>query len=346
MFQHILVPLDGSKRAESAIPVAANIARATGGSLLFVRVVSVSSVYAFYSGEPFVLPPDIPATDYQTTSAASYLVTIAQGAELSGITVQTKVLTGVPAQQILWCIEEQAIDLVVLCSRGETGLKRWVLGSVAQKVLRHSSAPVLVLHESAGILSSQHPAGRRPVRILVALDGSALAETALEPAAALSAALSAPEQGTLHLVQVLPLAEPANATEALSDARQLDLSVGQTSLRETVEAWQEKCEKTGSPALETSVIVHPDVAESLIRMAEEGVPATEESEARQACDVVALATHGRSGPARWVMGSIAERVLDGTRLPLLVVRASWPAKHYPHETRSTQTRTPSQGEHP
>jgi cell division protease FtsH len=115
-------------------------------------------------------------------------------------------ITGPIPQRILYSIEAQAIDLVVMCSRGETGFKRWPLGSVAQKIIRHSPVPVLVLHESAGTLSNQHPAGQRPVRILVALDGSSLAEAALEPAVALATALSAPgqEHCTCCVLSLLP----------------------------------------------------------------------------------------------------------------------------------------------
>ena len=316
MFQHILVPLDGSGRAERAIPVAACIAHAMGGSLLFVRVVTQPGD-SLYMVEPFVWPQEVAApTDY---TPSEYLETIARMPELHGIPVQTRVLTGTPAQQILSCIEAQAIDLVILSSRGETGLKRWAFGSVAQKVLRHSTAPVLILHESAGPLSNQHPDGRRPVRVLVTLDGSALAETALFPAAVLSAALSEPEKGSLHLVRVLPLPEPTSIAEALSGARQLDLSAAQMSLQGTEQALRDALQGEGDLSLHTSVVVHADVAEAIIRAAEEGVQATAEAEAREACDVIALATHGRSGPTRWALGSIAERVLDGTRLPLLVV---------------------------
>lgn len=319
MFQHILVPLDGSERAESAISVAACIARATGGSLLFVRVVMPPGDVPAYVIEPSILPQEALATSYQTASA--YLAAIAQLTVLNGISIQTRVLVGMPAQHILSCIETQGIDLVVLSSRGETGLKRWAFGSVAQKVLRHSTAPTLILHESAGPLSNQHPSGLRPVRVLVALDGSSLAETALEPAILLSAALSAPEKGSLHLVRVLPLPEPANATEAISLARRLDREDAQTYLRVTEQVLRERLPSGEDLALDTSVVVHPDIAETIIRTAEEGVPATGRTEARDTCDVIAIATHGRSGPARWVMGSIAERVMDGTRLPLFVVHA-------------------------
>lgn len=305
MFKRILVPLDGSKRAESAIPVAAHIARAKEGALFFVRVVAF---------------PGDSATEYHTASA--YLEQQAQRAELSGISIQTRILTGRPAELILSCIETQAIDLVVMSSRGETGLKRWAFGSVAHKVLRHSRASVLILHESAGLLSNQHPEGLRPVRVLVALDGSSLAEAALSPAAVLSSTLSAPEQGSLHLVRVLPLPFPDSAVEALNGARQLDISAARTYLRVTEESLQEK----ENLSLTTSVVAHPDVAETLIRLAEEGIPASPEHDAKDACDIIALTTHGRSGPARWLLGSIAERVLDETRLPLFIIHPSWPAE--------------------
>lgn len=326
MFHRILVPLDGTKRAESVIPVAANIARTTGGSLVLLRVVPLPAAYVYHPREPFLWPQEGPTTDKQI--ATMYLAQLAQTAPLRGITVQTTVLTGVVEQQMLFCIEEQAIDLVVLCSRGEAGIKRWAFGSVAQNALRHSSVPVLILHEAAGLLSNQHPAGPRPIRVLVPLDGSVLAETALKPAAALSAILSAPEKGQLHVVRVLPLPEPMSAVEEMNGARQLDISAGQTYLQSTVEAWQEKADSMDIPSIEASVVEHPEVAENIIRIAEEGFPATEKTAAKKACDVIALTTHGRSGLTRWAMGSIAERILDGSRLPLLAVHASWSGKQH------------------
>ncbi len=93
-------------------------------------------------------------------------------------------------------------DLIVLRSHGRTGLMRWILGSVAHKIALHRPVPVLLLRAQGHGLSVQ---GERPIRILVGLDGSPLAETALAPVAALSAALSAPAPGELSLVRVLPL---------------------------------------------------------------------------------------------------------------------------------------------
>jgi nucleotide-binding universal stress UspA family protein len=323
MFHHILVPLDGSQRAESAILVAARITRATGGSLVLLHVVTLPTAYAFSAGEPFVLAQEGSDVEYQ--KAAAYLKRHAQAEELHGIRVQTHVMAGTPPQRILDCIETESIDLVVLCSRGETGLKRWALGSVAQKILRHSSAPVLVLHESTDAPNPQHSAEQRSVRVLVALDGSMLAEESLVPAALLATALSIPAKGELHLVRVVPAPEPVNAAEALSGARQLDLSAAQASLQMAAESLQGRENLT----ITTSVVEDPDIAGALLRTVAGGVLAT--GEARDACDVIVITTHGRSGLARWAMGSIAERVLDGTRLPLLVVHPSWPAKQQPQD---------------
>jgi nucleotide-binding universal stress UspA family protein len=330
MFSHILVPLDGSELAESALPVAATIARATGSSLLLLRVVIPTPPSAFSTPEPLVFRQDVSDVEYQ--QAAAYLQRHAEAKELYGIAVQTHIMTGTPPQRILDCIETENIDLVVLCNRGATGLKRWALGSVALKILRHSRAPVLVLQASAGVPSLQLPGGQRPVRVLVALDGSMLAEESLVPAAVLATALSMPEKGELHLVRVIPVPEPANAVEALSGARQLDFAEAQTSLQVAVESLQGRENLT----MTTSVVEDRDVADALIRMAEAGVSAT--AETRAACDVIALATHGRSGPARWAMGSIAERVLDGTRFPLLVVHPRLSGQQ-PQEAPATSAST-------
>lgn len=176
MFKRILIPLDGSERAERALPVAALLARASGGSIALLRIATG-------------------ALDAARARAADYLAQIAASPELAGISVHAHVRSGAPAQRILEVAREQQVDLIILGSHGETGLKRWVLGSVAQHVTRQSSAPVLVLHERGGVPTHLSAEDTQLVRILVALDGSSLAEATLAPAAYLSAALSAPARG-------------------------------------------------------------------------------------------------------------------------------------------------------
>lgn len=326
MFQHILVPLDGSRRAESVLPLAATIARSNGASLLLLHVIPLSMGGTGYQ----LLPTDSQETASDAYQAAlAYLARIKRSEHLRALPVEAYLVIGPVPQRILFSIETRAIDLVVMCSRGASDLKRWTPGSVAQHIARHSRVPVLILHEAAGTLSNQHPAGRRPVRTLVALDGSPLAEMALQPAAALSRALSAPEPGALHLVCVV--SPPGAQAQHRTGAPQLDSAQARLYLQRTVQAVWETLRGAGNLVISTSLVQENDTAEALVRTAE-GLTAVD------ACDVVALASHGRAGIARLVLGSIAERLLDETRLPLLVVHAPRPL----HGTGECSERTPAQ----
>ncbi len=209
MFQRILVPLDGSARAERALPVAAQIARASGGSLLLVQVIKQP---IDYSGglSPVPLLTDR-FMESEMGAVENYLKAVAASPVLTGIVTRTDVSYGLPAQYLIGVTEVEGIDLVVICSHGRTGFTRWALGSVAHALVHQSTAPVFVLRQPDDLppLETGHP-----LRALVPLDGSQLAETALSPAAYLVAALAAPAQGALHLAQVIKDV-PARATESL-----------------------------------------------------------------------------------------------------------------------------------
>jgi nucleotide-binding universal stress UspA family protein len=159
------------------------------------------------------------------------------------------------------------------------------------------------------------------VQVLVGLDGSSLAEAALAPAIHLSVALSAPMQGALHLAHVLPLSaleeedQDAYATEAAERA----LSGAKAYLQSVEQQLREEVGARFGLSITSSVTVAMDVAEALIRMAEKGDD-TEGGKPVKGYDVIAMATHGREGSQLWVMGSITERVLGTTKLPLLIVR--------------------------
>lgn len=316
MFQRILVPLDGSKRAEQAIPIAAKIARSSGGSIILLRAVTALTNFAGYSMESSIMAQDVIAAD--TEKAKAYLARIASSSDLINISTTLEAPLGDAAATILSTATVEKADIIVMCSHGDTGLKRWVLGSVAQKVARHSTIPVLILHEHAGIPNALHPQGERPVQIMVSLDGSPLAESALLPAAYLSAALSAPANGALHLVQILRFheievySENKNIAEVreqvIADTKKYLLSIEQRLFEgETADLHF---------TISSSIILDCDVANTLIMVAEEG----EEDEGFNGCDIIAMATHGRGGPQRWVMGSVTERILGATRLPMFIIR--------------------------
>jgi nucleotide-binding universal stress UspA family protein len=325
MFKRILVPLDGSPRAEEALPVAARIARAGGGSIILVRVVSTVAEYM----------PSVPAKPalFQTVSdtdrvqAESYLSAIASSDRFLHIPVETQVLFGLIAPTILSVAAYQRADLIVICSHGLSGATRWVMGSVAEKVARYGNVPVFVLRES-GVFPPEYDADNaRAVRVLVPLDGSEYARAALKPAAYLAAALASPAHGTLHLVQVAPpvtnAQKPLHLRTAVAAGRQMQEHVEelQQYLDETANALRKGSFGQDIANLNldvtSSVVVDDDEANAIIRTAEHG----EEGQGRgDHSDAIAMATHGRSGLQRWATGSNTGRVLEATRLPMLVVR--------------------------
>ncbi|HYU72342.1 MAG TPA: universal stress protein, partial [Ktedonobacteraceae bacterium] len=223
MFKRILVPLDGSARAERALPVAASLARASGGSIVLLRAVTSPIDFAWYAMEsPIAMQEGIEA---DIARATDYLASVAGSSELAGIEIKTEVLPGAPALSIFPVARAFQADLIVMCSHGYTGRTRWILGSVSQKVARHSPVPVLVLREDGSVPVNLHPDGMRSVRVLVPLDGSSLAEAALAPAAQLSAALSAPARGALHVARVLrlPVMDEYGQDDRLAETKKLGI---------------------------------------------------------------------------------------------------------------------------
>lgn len=317
MFKRILVPLDGSVRAERAIPIAARVARACHGLIILLRVVEDIRQYGAYLPQyPFSVRQEFEAE--MMAEATGYLESTTQCRELLGIASEAKALSGLTASTILDVAQLQAIDLVVLCSRGRTGVTRWVLGSVAQKVVRHSPVPVLILKEH----EIMPPPSRTGASFgaLVALDGSRLSEAVLEPTARLVAALAAPAGGSLHLLRVVGIPslyehvyrEAPRATVMQEEARQ----EAQAYLKALTNRLREGELAELPLTITSSVAISSEVAETITRVAEH----LEAEEDADGYDLIAMATHGRGGLQRWAMGSITERVLSASRLPLLIVR--------------------------
>lgn len=317
MFQRILVPLDGSARAERSIPMAARLARASGGSILLAQAATIPVMLDTIGGSSYIA--DMIDTEIQ--SAEEYLKTMAQSEALVGITVETKALFGAAAQTILSMAAVYKADLVVMTSQGKTGMKRWVLGSIAQKIARHSSIPVMVLHEAGTLSVGPLPDGS-PLRALVSLDGSVLAKTALEPAAQLIAALSSPVPGALHLLRVVKTHtydDKKDNPEYMAHLREQALHKARAYMQSIVEHLREGPVGKLNLAITWSVAQSDDVAETIIQTAESGEDAAGAGTPGR-CDVIVMATHGRTGLQHWVLGSVTERVLGATRLALLIVR--------------------------
>jgi nucleotide-binding universal stress UspA family protein len=319
MFQRILVPLDGSLRAEQAIPVAARMVRASGGTIVFVRVVLPPVEFGTYAPER-VIASKPSAFEKHLAEAESYLTEVVRAytEDLAGIKTEIDVDSGAASTAIFSAARLEEIDLIVMCSHGETGLKRWVFVSVAQEAVSHSPVPVLVLNEAGGTFLPSDPT--RPLRVLVPLDGSPLSEAALEPTIQLLGVFPSQAPATVHLLRVvdLPPADgklrsPAHISDGMQQEARRE---AETYLKAVADRLCERSLPELTLTVTTSVEISRNVAGTISKLAEQGTSA----EQMGGYDLIVMATHGRSGLRRLVMGSVTEHLLGATKLPVLIVR--------------------------
>lgn len=290
-FKRILVPFDGSELAERALVPALALTATMSAKLFFIRVVIPLSLNL----DPKLYQSII---EQRQAEASRYLRSIQSRFSSSQADIETQVLVGRAARSIINFAQEKEIDLIVMSSHGRSGVNRWIYGSVADKVLHNVSCAKVIIHPQ---VITEHYSVKR---ILVPLDGSLIAEQALEPALALAEAVSAeliflrvrtvsqilgqPVPGWSGLDAVMETTEQdANAYLSGVQADMGDSSVS-TSLRVT----------TG-PAAEAII----DTADS------------------QRVDLIVMCSRGCSGIERWVFGSVAEKVLRGANCVTLVIQS-------------------------
>jgi nucleotide-binding universal stress UspA family protein len=321
MFHRVLVPLDGSDRAERALPLALQLASAAGGSLLLVRVATESYYapatlgYGYDNADGLVAPVE---------DAEAYLKAVAARSELARVPVTTLASIGTPAVEILEAAREYSVDAIVMCSHGRTGLAKWAMGSVAQKVSRHAPVPVLVLKESAPVPAALSTDSARDLHVLIPLDGSPLAEAVIAPALSLVEDIAAGRTAEIHLLRVVDLTTLYGRVGV--DAH--DDQTVRTAITASAQAYlsamadQVRGQLLATPArgrVSWSIATGVDPAAIIVETAEGHPPHAADAPAR-AFDVIAMATHGRGGVDLWAVGSVTERVLTACSLPLLIVR--------------------------
>jgi nucleotide-binding universal stress UspA family protein len=249
-------------------------------------------------------------------SAYAYLEEMADSDVLRGLNVTIEVLEGRPAETLLYTAQETQADLIIMSSHGHTGLKRWVLGSVAQFIERRSPIPVLILRDQAGPSQRLLHGMTEPIRVMVALDGSPLAEAILPAAAGISAALSSPLPGVLHLAMVVP--EPLrNGTTAGGYTKAIQNA--QSYLNNLSKRLRSDPQVGATVEITSSISLHSKVSETLVKLAEIGAD-MEGVSAFTGYDLIAMATHGREGLDRWLHTSVTEQVLNATKVPILTIR--------------------------
>jgi nucleotide-binding universal stress UspA family protein len=148
MYKKILVPLDGSKLAECAVPHAEEVARGCGAEkVILVSVTERAQGYRAVDDpsrpQGVQLVPE--AVGKQEKQARRYLGRVAEAMEAKGIRVDTEVLLGDPAEEIVIYVKHPGCDLIVMSSHGRSGIHRWRHGSIADRVFRGSRVPVLMV---------------------------------------------------------------------------------------------------------------------------------------------------------------------------------------------------------
>lgn len=313
-FPIMLVPLDGSTVAEQALPIAARLALAHGSTILLAHV-TPQLTWAFSVPGGFATPDMFAALlAAEDRDAHDYLERAVARLESNGLRVWTLAVRGDPVATLLDLVRQTPADLVVMTTHGRTGLERFALGSVADRLVRAGTAPVLLLR-NCGAFETATPIDRRSVTgdssqrassdhaiqnsgatklscAHIPLDGSALAESAFEVAAKLA---GAPLQ-SIVLVRAV---------------------VGNSGSRTADEAHDYLVEARLRLVSKLPPGVCPVSTRVLFGSAADAIC----DEAEKDADIVLMATHGLTGARRWMVGSVADRVLHVVPVPLLLVRA-------------------------
>ncbi|MBI4289466.1 MAG: universal stress protein [Chloroflexi bacterium] len=286
MFDKILLSLDGSELAESAVPYARELAECLGSEVHMLGVC------------------DLPRLPERLLKA--YIDTIATKFKRAGLRAQPMVLCGVAADVILDYAEKSGIGLVVMASHGRSGVTRWVLGSVADKVLHSVTIPLFLVNTklaAAGVIER-----KTFRRLLLPLDGSDTGEAAVPYAEELA-------RKTNARILLLNVALPAYRIAATQDYPGIDLEPIIKAQREASENYlqgvEAKLKQKGLAVSSETLVGSP--AESILDYAKQ----------KQA-DVIAMSTHGRSGFGRWILGSVTDKVTRAAQMPVMVIRASGP----------------------
>jgi len=298
MFKHLLVPLDGSSLAETVLPAAAYLARALGATVTLVHVIEHNAPQEVH-GEHHLSDPD---------EANTYLEGVAERAFPPDVHVDQHVHSsevGNVARSLVEHVQELAPDLIVMCSHGKGGLRGFLFGNIAQKVIGLGTTPVLLIQPPE--------TGEGPPftcqRLLVPVDGQPEHEGGLAAASELALACSS----AVHFVYVVPTVstlkgERAATGRLLPGATAALLDLDQQTAESYLRARAEPLKNSGITV--TAEVARGEPAATIVSTA-----------GRIGADMIVLGTHGKAGVDAFWSGSTAAKVARETRTPLLLVRA-------------------------
>lgn len=292
----VIVPLDGSATSEAALPHGIQLARTLGVPIMLVHVIDTSHVYDTHA---IALLPD-------RLEMERYLGDVAVRERIEEC-VEIEVRFGTPTYELLQLAQVYPAGMFVMSTHGRGGLSRIVMGSVADQIIRSGTAPVMVIRADA-----IQPPRDQYANLLVTLDGSDLASRALPQAIDLARRSGA----TLHLLRVVEPLDIAPAAEYPPDATWLDPDEITQITADCEPAARDELGRLAASLREQGIDVQPLVGVG--RAAGEILRAAMDTGA----DLVLMASHGRGGLRRLLMGSVTTSVIHSATTPVLVVPAA------------------------
>jgi len=303
VYKRMLVPLDGSKLAESAITYAEDLAARLGLDVVLLHVCNpllqqyapMHRMYVEHAAE---------ATAQKIRQTQERL---SEGKGVQAVDVQGELTIGYPAEEILRYVDENRIDIILMTTHGYSGLLRWAMGSVADKVLRASRVPVCLAHVgSADEITDEEWSTRI---IIVPLDGSELAEAVLPHVEALAKQRGIElEEIVLLRVCEYPIVAVEYPGEDWTDYINESIERCRNVSEQYLAGVEKRFNKTGQKV--STKVLTGNAAEEIINYTKQNP-----------FSLIVMSTHGYSGVGRWVFGSVADKILHGVSNPVFLVRA-------------------------
>jgi nucleotide-binding universal stress UspA family protein len=300
MYKMIMVPTDGSGFDREAIRVALRIAERTDAKVLLVRVLENGAFFAMSSADDGASVSDELLHSERDTALSELYALAAECRAMSKAEITVDLHAGPIADVLEGYARRHGADLIVISTHGRSGLARLSLGSVTDKLIRHTTIPVLVVKPSTSYLNPQLTAAFK--RIIVPLDGSTLAEQILPRVLSL-AKLENAEITLLHV-----LVPHTYSQKEIVDLNlpwwDKDVSLGRAYLFRIAAGI-----RRNGVVVTTDIVLGANVAQAIGDFA-----------SKEKADLIAIATHGRGGLARMIRGSVADAVMHSSRLSMLVLK--------------------------
>jgi nucleotide-binding universal stress UspA family protein len=298
MFENFLVPMDTSEMSELVLPYVELLATRLGQPVHLLTVADDGQLM-------LIAPQNVLITQFveeRRTLVSGYLKEVRERLEANGVTVTTEMASGHVADTILSTAEKRSSGLIAMATHGRVGPERWFLGSIADRIARSATTPVLLVRPGDDAASAASIS-----RIILPLDGSTLAEAAIPQATFLAKTFDSP------IVMVRTL-----------DMTWLGAGNGMTGDFALTPELQELLESDAKEYLAQTAAGLEQDGLKVERVFSFRLPADEIVQQAHAAPgaLIVMNSHGRSGLGRTVLGSVADRVMRTAEAPVLLVRGA------------------------